>query len=229
MRRTIKPVRMRNAGILAASVLVHGGLFLALGLQAPSLRLSEREEEPPIEVFLPRTPSPPRETPREAPLADEARTRTAPAPQARPRTVSPLAPEATVAPLPMAPAAPAPGGAGQGRDRGRAATEFPDNRGEVTAILRGSPVGCNSADLVKLTAREREKCYERTGAMARTGGPVAAPIDADKRARFDRTAAKKERDRKWRESETVPVGTQEGRPGMPAGLGGEADVSIPIP
>lgn len=228
MRRDQVQQRTRNAVILGLSVLGHLAVFAALGMRTPGLMVREIEEPPPVEIILPPPTTPPRLEPRRsAPPADAAAPRLTLAPSPRPRQVSPLAPEARIAPLPMAPAA---SGAGTGTEAGRAPTIFPDQRGEVTGILRASPVGCNSADLVKLTAREREKCFERAGAMARKGGPVAAPIDADKRARYDRAAAKKQRDREWRERETIPTGTQEEGPdGWPAGIGPPSSTRIPIP
>ncbi|MGH7025120.1 MAG: hypothetical protein ACREEB_16240 [Caulobacteraceae bacterium] len=80
--------------------------------------------------------------------------------------------------------------------------------------LRGTLVGCANARAVNLSSVERARCNERFGEEA-ARAPVLDGIDPAKRARFDKTADKQERDR----ASTMPVGTTAGAQGF-GGLGG---------
>jgi hypothetical protein len=79
--------------------------------------------------------------------------------------------------------------------------------------LRGTLVGCANADAVRLTGVERARCNERFGDEA-ARAPVLDGIDPAKRARFDKTAERQERDR----NAGMPVGTIAGAQGF-GGLG----------
>ena len=80
--------------------------------------------------------------------------------------------------------------------------------------LRGTLVGCANAQAVNLSSVERARCNARFGEEAGSA-PVLDGIEPAKRARFDKTAGKQERDR----AATMPVGTSAGAQGF-GGLGG---------
>jgi hypothetical protein len=80
--------------------------------------------------------------------------------------------------------------------------------------LRGTLVGCANAEAVNLTNVERARCNERFGDEA-AKAPVLQGMDPGRRATFDKTAEKQERER----AATMPVGTTPGAGGM-GGLGG---------
>lgn len=79
--------------------------------------------------------------------------------------------------------------------------------------LRGTLVGCANAEAVRLSSVERARCNERFGEEAGRA-PVLDPIDPAKRARFDKTADRQERQR----NAGMPVGTTAGVEGF-GGLG----------
>lgn len=207
-----------RAGIVAASVAGHVLVFALIGLGAPGVR--ERfvpEEYRPMAVDLVRPPSPPRAAP---PAPPE---RPAPPSRARPREAL-LPRDIPVQPLPLAPVprprvpappAPAAGGGSGGATPGPGATA---PGGDLRGALRGSTVGCANRGAVGLNRREIEACDERLGTGAKDAPWIAAPLGRDKRDRYDAAAARKERDRKWREG-AVPVGIDpSASPGQITGL-----------
>lgn len=153
----------------------------------------------------------------------------APAPRpspVKPREVAREAPPAPIAPLPMAPVpkAAAPGGAAApGRSGG--GSPMPDfgvkPGGDLRDALRRSSVGCANDPAVGLNRREKENCIERLGKDAKDAPFIQAPIAGAKREAFDATAARKDRDRAWREA-PMPIGIDpkaNAGGGKPAGLG----------
>lgn len=213
----IRRQRAVKAGIFAASAAGHLLLFLLIGQNAPGLRERLFEDEDAVMVVdLLRPPSPPRSA------SPEPR----PAPTARPTAVRPRQavqpPPAAVLPLPMAPdpqpaARPAPlTGAGSGGASLGPGAAPPG--GDLRGALRGSTVGCANRAAVGLNRRENESCDERLGAGAADAPYIGAPMDPDKRARFDARAAAKARDRRWRET-APPVGVDHKvGPGQVTGL-----------
>jgi hypothetical protein len=219
----VRRERLTKTGIVAASAAGHLVVFALIGLTVPEVR--ERfvaDEEQALMVDLFRPPPPPR-APRQEAAAAAVRS---PSP-VRPR-LAPVTARPSVLPLPMAPvprpAAPAApartgGGSGQGSDPGAG-----QPGGDLRGALRRSTVGCANREAVGLTRRENEACDERLGAGAKDAPYIPAPMAGAKRERFDARAAKKERDRKWRE-EGMPVGTQGADFGRPAGLGNNEEGS----
>jgi hypothetical protein len=130
-------------------------------------------------------------------------------------------PTLPLTPAPASHAAPgggAPAGGGGGGGGGPAAGSrlqglnpypggvFPGGTG-----LRGSLVGCANAEAVSLSSVERAHCAERFGTSAGTA-PHLDPIPAARRSAFEQEAAKRDRDRAYRDSSTSA--------GMATGMGG---------
>ena len=219
--------RQRAAVVTTLSVLAHVAVFALIGLNTPGVRERPPLPEETIDISLfPPMPRPREPTPAEAggPPASGIPRRETTAPLLH---IPALEPPSDVAPSPLP--APAPAGAAPGRGTkggsGRAATVFPSPGEGTRRALRGS-YGCAYPDAAGLNRREREACDERFGTDAK---PIMAPMSAEKRSRFDRVAAKQERDRAYRENPTVPSGTSEDQgPGHPAGLGPATPLTAPI-
>lgn len=78
-------------------------------------------------------------------------------------------------------------------------------RGDVRTALRGSGVGCANGAAVGLNRRERERCDERWGEASRKAPQYAeAPMDARKRAAFDRIAAGQAAYQRYRDAPMGP-------------------------
>ncbi|MDB5468678.1 MAG: hypothetical protein JWR84_238 [Caulobacter sp.] len=200
----------RMAVITAVSLLVHVGVFALIGLNAPGVRERPPLPEELIDISLmppriqPRRPSPPQAG--AAPASGIPRRDTT-APLLH---VPAVEPPSEVAPSPLP--APAPAGASAGGDRkggsGRTATIFPSPGEDTRKALRGT-YGCAYPDAAGLNRREREACFDRP---ARAVDPIAAPMSAAKRQRFDQVAAKQERDREYRERPPVQGAADDARP-----------------
>lgn len=207
----------RNAAIFAGSVAAHLLVLAAMGALTPGLRTRPAPEEPAIEATL----VTPRLNPRPVPArAEGTTTPLSRAPAPRPRAVAPITPPAGVAPLPLPPAQPGSGGGAPGAKggAGRDWTVFPSAEGEARRILRTSPFGCANRDAVGLNRREREICDDRYGEGAKSAKPIAAPMDADKRRRFDRQARSQEGFRAYRDAPPSGSGIdQSAQQGMPVG------------
>lgn len=143
-------------------------------------------------------------------------------PQASPRAPSPRlarrpAEEAPIAPLvlPQAPSArpPGPGALDTG----------------VREALRGGALGCANPDALGLDARARARCLERLGAGARETPFIPAPLSRDKQAEFDKAAARKAADRKYREAPIPPGLSTSDAPGGITGLGETGHGAVPFP
>lgn len=181
--------------ILAISGMAHVALLGFLVLRHPELR--SYAPPPVFEVqVVPRfLPSPseraaPNETAAQRPL--------------RPRQAQRPAAESTVAPL-LTPAAPAPGRS-PADQAGAPATAVPPASPGLREALRRSPVGCANADAVILDKAERERCMEVFGKGAKDAPFIPPPMAPDKRRAFDAAAARKEANRRYRES-NIPAGT----------------------
>jgi hypothetical protein len=211
-RLIARRARTRRAAIIAASLAGHALFFAMLGLTGPGLRQVRRVGPEPVMIEF-WTPPP----------ADRARRRgralTPPPSPITPRRRASNAPPADIEPLPMRP-----GPAGPAAASGMAAGDHPAPlpgaaRGDLRTVLRGSAVGCANRDAVGLTRREREACDEAWGGRAVETADVAAPIDPAQRAEWDAVAARKTRDRRWREAPMPPGLEPSSKPGFPAGLG----------
>ena len=201
--------RTGRTAIVAASLLAHGLALALLGLTTPTLREVRRVDPRPVSLDF-WIPAP----------ADRNSHRARPAASSpiRPRRVASSAPASDVPPLPVAPSRPtdpsaAAGGVHPGPLPGQA-------RGDaLRQALRGSPVGCANTDAVGLTRREREACDDAWGKRSVETADIAAPIDPAKRAEWDAVAARKARDRRWREAPMPPGLEPSSKQGFPAGLG----------
>ncbi|RYF95503.1 MAG: hypothetical protein EON95_01170 [Caulobacteraceae bacterium] len=218
------------AVVALLSALVHVGVFAVIGLTAPGVRERPPVPEETIELGLFFRPPPPaRPTPAQAggSPANGIPRRDTTAPLLHVPAVAPPS-EVAASPLPApAPAGAAPSGGTKGGS-GRSATVFPLPGEGTRRALRGS-YGCAYPDAVGLNRREREACLERGGKWAKQPDPIAAPMSAAKRGRFDQAAARQDADRAYRENPTVPSGTSEERgPGRPAGVGPGDPVFEPI-
>ncbi|MCI3180845.1 hypothetical protein C5708_11300 [Caulobacter sp. CCUG 60055] len=90
---------------------------------------------------------------------------------------------------------------------------LPAQAGGLQGALRGS-TGCDAQDVVKLSEAERVRC-DRYVARTAKGGippPPSLGIDADKRAAFDRAAARQEAYRRYKEA-NIPSGVAGGSDG----------------
>lgn len=233
----VSRARRTRALVIAGSTVGHVLVLVLIGLNAPGVRrvLVERQEPPPppfvVELYEPPPPPPPRETPKTqvaapAPSPAQPRPLTAPLPSpARPRPVAPQAPPAPIAPLPMEPAPrpPAPPAAAPapvtGAGSGAAIAPFGPAGGDLRNALRQTSPGCANEEAVGLNRRERETCTDRLGKGAKDAPFVQAPMARAKREAFDAAAARKDRNRDWREG-GVPSGIQGD------GLGGEGNAAL---
>ncbi|WP_172448441.1 hypothetical protein [Caulobacter mirabilis] len=164
----------------------------------------------------PAPPKPKKEEPREP----------APAPSpVKPREVAKDAPPAPIAPLPMAPVAKPAAPAGPGAPgKSGGGSPMPDfgvkPGGDLRDALRRSSVGCANDEAVGLNRREREGCKDRLGTGAKDAEFIQPPMSRAKREAFDATAARKARDRAWKET-PMPIGIDpkaNAGGGQPSGL-----------
>lgn len=201
----------RLAGVAAASAAGHLAVLAMLALQHPHL-LAPALPPPlfdvtvvPVYMVEPKV----RARAREAPPPIRPR-------QAR-RTLEPL----PIAPL-FAPPATGPARVGSGEGVGVAVRPGPNPPGtqaELGRALKFGGVGCETADLVRLTPQERDRCAERLGAGAKTAAYLGQGLNRDKQALLDAVAAHKEAVRKYKEAPIPPgLATSDAAGGIP-GLG----------
>lgn len=183
--------------ILVVSGMTHVALLGFLALRHPELHSYAPPPVFEVEVVPRFLPSPseraaPNETAAQRPL--------------RPRQARRLAPESTVTPL-LTPAAPVPSRspADQAGAPATGAPAAPAPSG-LREALRRSAVGCANADAVILDKAERERCMEVFGKGAKDAPFIPPPMAPDKRRAFDAAAARKEANRRYRES-NIPAGT----------------------
>lgn len=196
MQVRIGQIARRRGVLLAVVALAHVGLFAALLLvAAPTLRF-ETYDEPVFTVELLRRESDQPSGPSPAPRPRFIR------PPARPSAVAPLyvpAPPAPTAPSPTPPALP-------GFDAG--------SEDLIRKAFRARSPGCANRDAAGLTKAERDACDERFGKGAKDAPFLEAAIGKEKRADFDRAAAKKRRDYDYKRANVPPgVATPQG-PGV---------------
>lgn len=133
-------------------------------------------------------------------------------------------------PLPVSPlyAAPATANPGQGpwdvRDN-ESASLPPGGRAMLSEALRKGGAGCQQADLVGLTARERAACDERLGAGAKTAAYLGQGLDAGKQKALDLAAARKAAYLRYRDAPIPPGLSTSNAAGGLTGLGETPPVS----
>lgn len=99
----------------------------------------------------------------------------------------------------------------------------------VRSALRNGALGCANQEALALDKRARARCLERLGAGAKDAPFIPAPLAKDKQAEFDKAAARKEADRKYREAPIPPGLSTSDAPGGITGLGQTGHGSIPFP
>lgn len=208
--------RRRNAGVIAASAIIHGLLLLGIGAHVPRAdwRMHGLDQSV-IQVELTRPPPPktpktpkPTEPPRrpevqkrpEPPKPPEPAKRielgkSAPTPARRPveekRQPAPQAPApAVVPPRPSAPAAAAaPSTAAPASVPGRPSPWLVGPGSSLPPGFSGSlrtHLGCSDPNAAGLSRREREACKDRLAEGARDAPLIQAPMAPEKRAGYDR-------------------------------------------
>lgn len=188
----------RNATAMALSIVAHVVVLTALALHAPVLFQPYEEAGPPEPVIpvliMPRTPpAPPGSTERPQPIRLHRRQlrHEPPPPEMAPFVPPPSVPEPRTAPSkPVA----------QPRF-----TVQPSPANQLTTALRGGLVGCANPSL--LSRSEQEKCQELLGRGAAEAAPIGPAGDAD----FERAAAARQADRRYRDA-PMPAGAN-GLPG----------------
>lgn len=185
------PRRGRRIAAIALSAAAHAIVLGELALHAPSLLIPSEPSQPqpiiPV-ILTPRLPATPAAPPKPIQL-HRRQTRFSNLPLA-PLPVPP-GPETTT-PAPPGPVAihPAP---------------LPANPvGEIRQSLRESPIGCANASAVGLTKAERQLCDQVLGKGAKTAPFLGLGIAQGKLTDFDRAAAGKEADRRYREAPIQP-------------------------
>lgn len=214
--------RGRTTAAVVFSAILNAAALYVLSLHAPFSPPAMEVGGPPEPIIpiliTPRTPPTPAGPP--APIRLHRR------PQR-------FAPPPEVTPLPVPPVQPAkPATGGPAVIHSAPLPESP--RGDLRTTLRGSPVGCGNPDAVGLTQAEREYCYGQLGKGAKTASFPGLGLQAAKQAGFDRTAARKEAERRYKEA-PVPSADHAGGIGSTAevlekGLGNDRpDATAPLP
>lgn len=182
--------RSHRYGIVAASVAVHALLLALVSVQAPRLSAPPRESGPPLAVIpvliAPRVP-PPAANPSAKPTAIRLHRRA----QRFADDFPPVAP--FVAPIPEEKsAAPAPG------PKTAPTTRPPDPiAARARAALRGR-LGCANANLLNLSAAEREACEDRLAAGAREAPFTGLGTNRDKARELAAAAARRDADFRYK-------------------------------
>jgi hypothetical protein len=182
--------------VLVVSGMAHLALLGFLALRHPELRSYAPPPVLEIQVVPRYLPSP---SARTAPNQAAAQR------PLRPRQAQRPAAQSSVAPL-LAPAAPSPGPSTEREGAPATAGSPPPVSSGLREALRRSPVGCANADAVILDKAERERCMEMFGKGAKDAPFIPPPMARDKRRAFDAAAARKEANRRYRES-NIPAGT----------------------
>lgn len=208
----------RTPAIVAASLLLHAGLFAFLGLRTIEFRPLPGAPIPTIYVELEPRPLLADETPRQPVAAREVdappltRALTAPVVREDDDDDRPTPPSPRLAaPAPGAPPAPAAG----------AWTVRPRTLGDrIGQGLRTSTLGCAAPEI--LSAAEREICDDRFGRRAAAAAPIAGTGNPERDARFAREGARRlaeyEARRRPLAGGSGNVGPQDG-PGSNFGMG----------
>lgn len=194
--------RGRKIAAIAVSATAHLVALAIVASQAPMLRIPAEgpsKPEPIIPVLLaPRLPSGPTAKPQ--PLRLHRRQPRVPLPPVPPIPAPPSEPQH----------APGPGAV--------ALHPAPLPEGPVSELrqsLRQGPIGCANPDAVGLTKAERQVCDEALGRGAKVAPFPGLGLAREKQNDFDRAAARKEADRRYREQQIAPG------PAPPGGSSGQ--------
>lgn len=189
-----RKTRLKNAAVLAGSLLLHVVILAILGWPVERRFLDRSNDEDAISVTLERSATPRRPTPQAAANPAPA-TAASPLRPRAPRLVAP----ASVTPLGLAPV-PMPGPRTL-RPSALHPAPLPEGpRGDLRTALRGSSAGCANAQAVGLNRREQEHCDEALGAKARDAPVYDAPMDTAKRRDFDIQTLRQQADRAYRDA-----------------------------
>lgn len=182
----------RRIAAIAASAVAHFVVLAVVASQSPMLKIPPEPGGPPIPII---------------PVLLEPRTPPAgPAARPQPIRLHRRPQRFSVLPIPPLPVpvteAGKPAGPGPAAFHPAPLPESP--KGDVKAALRQGPVGCANPDAVGLTKAERQVCDEVLGKGAKTALFPGLGLNRDKQADFDRDAARKESDRRYREQQIAP-------------------------
>jgi hypothetical protein len=181
--------RRRTTSAVALSLIAHLAVLTVLVLHTPVLRIPEESSGPPEPIIpiliLPRVPPPP----------EGQATRPAPVRLHR-RPLRHMQTPLPIEPLPAPPEVSAPPPKGPVRATPAPLPEGP--RAEARTALRHGLVGCANPDAANLSAAERELCNEQFGKNAKTAPFLGLGLRPDKQETFDKAAAAKEADRRYR-------------------------------
>jgi hypothetical protein len=199
----------RYAAATALSLVAHAAVVYVLWLHAPKLVIPHEDAGPPEPIIpvliLPRTP-PPRPGSHEPPRPIRLHRRQLHPEMGPPPEVPPLV--AVKAPPP--PAAP-PAGRSPVQPR---ITVQPSPRSQLSAVLRGSPIGCANPAL--LTREERDRCLARLGSGAAEAPYLPPGMSREKQTALDAAAARSDQ------------AVRQGEAGIPTGVaqpGGDSGAS----
>jgi hypothetical protein len=194
---------------MALSIAAHVVVLTALALHAPSLVRPHEEAGPPEPVIpvliMPRVPPAPpgsREKPQPIRLHRRQLRREVATPDVEPFVPPVSVPEPR--PAPTRPVA-----------QPRISVQ-PSPAAQLSTVLRAGRIGCANPSL--LNTAEREKCLEILG----RGGAEAPPIGPTPDAGFERAAAARDANRRYRDS-NVPAGVSD-----PPGSSGASNRNKPI-
>jgi hypothetical protein len=192
--------------VIGASIALHAGAFAVLALQ----------KSPPARAVAPALI--------EVTIAPLYLVEAEPQKRRARTPIRPRAPRTPEGPLPVPPlyaTPPAPkSAAGPWSVREEAGASLPPGgRAMLSEALRKGGAGCPQAELVGLSAREREACLERLGAGARTAAYQGQGLDAAKQKALDLAAARKAAYLRYRNAPIAPGLSTSNAPGGIAGLG----------
>ena len=191
--------RRRTTWAIAASLIAHVAVGVFLLAQHPRLLVPVETQGPPQAIIpvllMPRTPPP--SAGRVAPSQPIRLHR-------RPQPFIP--PDVTPAPIaPKAPTTPAPAAPGPKGPPALHPAPLPEGpKGEVRTVLRQGLVGCANQLAVGLTRAERDLCDEKLGKGAKDADFTGLGLAADKLKGFDAASARKEADRRYKETYGPP-------------------------
>jgi hypothetical protein len=188
--RTRKAKTRLYAATVMLSVAAHVGVILAVWAHAPKLERPREEAGPPEPIIpvliLPRAP----------PAADGSTEKPQPIRLHRRRLHPHLAPPPEIPPLIV----PQEATESPPKPRGPVAprvTVLPTPAGQLSAVLRASPVGCANTSL--LNRAEREACLSRLGRGAAAAPYLPPAMDRTKQERLEAAGAARERNIRLKE------------------------------
>jgi len=187
-----RPGRGRGIVAIAVSAAAHLVVLLALALHSPLLKIPTEPAGPPIPII---------------PVLLEPRTPPA-GPAARPQPIRlhrrPQHFSVPIPPLPAPVENPPAAAPGPGIVALHPAPLPESPKSELRQALRQGPIGCANPDAVGLTKAERQVCDQTLGKGAKTAPFQGLGLARGKQLDFDREAARKDADRRYREQQIAP-------------------------